>query len=259
VSEELRGELVGQGAAVVGFAALAGYLDGQIAHLDRAVAIGVSRRLTEDTLGILARLQQRAVRHLKTRGWRTLAVPPDSDRRQGTFVSKLYALFNHKMAATSAGIGWVGRSGLLISPLLGPRLTLATVLTDAPLAPDAPVEASGCGACTLCRDHCPSGAITGQEWSRSRPFVELVRLGACRDYQAAGRRTVGKPNCGLCITVCPYGRKMGTALFSAPEAARRAAHARENKAVPIFDRTPQPERGSTPARNHSYFSKERTA
>ena len=207
--EELRVELLGQGAAVVGFAALGGYLDGQIAHLDRAVSIGVARRLTEDTLGILARLQQRAVRHLKSRGWRTLAVPPDSDRRKDTFVSRLYALFNHKMAATSAGIGWVGRSGLLISPLHGPRLTLATVLTDAPLAPDAPVEASGCGLCTLCHEHCPSGAITGAEWSRRDPFVELVRHGVCRDHKAAGRQTAGKPNCGLCITVCPYGRTHG--------------------------------------------------
>lgn len=205
--EELRDELLAQGAAVVGYASLAGYLDGQIAHLDRAVSIGVARRLTEDTLGIVARLQQRAVRHLKSRGWRTLAVPPDSDRRQGTFVSRLYALFNHKMAATSAGIGWVGRSGLLISPEHGPRLTLATVLTDAPLAADRPFESSRCGECTLCRDHCPSRAITGAEWSRSNPFVELVRLGECRGHKAAKRQVAGKPNCGLCITVCPYGRK----------------------------------------------------
>src|SRR5512137_2288180 len=216
--EELREELLGQGAAVVGFAALGGYLDGQIAHLDRAVAIGVARR------------QQRAVRHLKSRGWRTLAIPPDSDRRKDTFVSRLYALFNHKMAATSAGIGWVGRSGLLISPEHGPRLTLATVLTDAPLPPDRPVETSGCGDCTLCRDHCPSGAITGAEWSRGNPFVEFVRLGACRDYQASGRRTAGKPSCGLCITVCPYGRTAagtlrrsgGGARSGGPPAARSA-------------------------------------
>jgi epoxyqueuosine reductase QueG len=212
LQDELRERLLGQGAAVVGFAALAGHLDGQIAHLHSAVSIGVARRLTEDTLGIVARLQQRAVRHLKTRGWRTLAIPPDSDRRKDTFVSRLYALFNHKMAATSAGIGWVGRSGLLISPTHGPRLTLATVLTDAPLAPDAPVEASGCGECTLCRDHCPSGAITGAAWSRANPFVELVRLGVCRDHQARGRRTVGKPTCGLCITVCPYGRAPAPAV-----------------------------------------------
>jgi epoxyqueuosine reductase len=220
---ELRDELLGQGAAVVGYAVLTGYLSGEIAHLDRAVSIGVARRLNEDTLGLLTRLQKRAVRQLKAQGYRTLAVPPDSDRRKDTFISKLYALFNHKMAATSAGIGWVGKNGLLISPEHGPRLSLATVLTDAPLAPDAPVASGRCGACTLCRDHCPSGAITGAEWSRHDPFVELVRLGLCRGHKAAGRQTAGKPNCGLCITVCPYGRKMGTDLFSGPQ--QRAADA----------------------------------
>jgi epoxyqueuosine reductase QueG len=111
------------------------------------------------------------------------------------------------MAATSAGIGWVGKNGLLINPEHGPRLTLATVLTDAPLVTDAPFVSSRCGVCTLCRDHCPSGAITGAEWSRSNPFVELVRLGECRGHKEAGRQVAGKPNCGLCITVCPYGRK----------------------------------------------------
>jgi epoxyqueuosine reductase len=207
MNEALRDELLGQGAAVVGFAVLTGYLGGEIAHLDRAISIGVARRLNEDTLGILARIQRRAVARLKPQGYRTLALPPDSDRKQGTFVSKLYALFNHKMAATSAGIGWVGMNGLLISPHHGPRLTLATVLTDAPLVADAPFESSRCGVCTLCLDHCPSKAITGAEWSRSNPFVELVRLGECRGHKAAKRQVAGKPNCGLCITVCPYGRK----------------------------------------------------
>jgi epoxyqueuosine reductase QueG len=243
----LRDELLGQGAAVVGYAVLTGYLGAEIAHLDRAVSIGVARRLNEDTLGILTRLQKRAVRHLKAQGYRTLALPPDSDRKRDTFVSKLYALFNHKMAATSAGIGWVGMNGLLISPQHGPRLSLATVLTDAPLAADAAFETSRCGACTLCRDHCPSGAITGAEWSRANPFVELVRLGECRGHKAAGRQVAGKPNCGLCITVCPYGRpnipRQVTELGEGV-ARRGGLHRRtEGSTVEVrSDRTPQPAR-----------------
>jgi len=207
MTEDLRKELLSHGAAVVGVAGLRGYLNGEIAHLVNAVSIGVDRKLNEDTLGILTRLQKRAVRFLKSRGHRTLAIPPDSDRKKGTFISTLYSLFNHKMAATSAGLGWIGKNGLLISVDHGPRLSLATVLTDAPLAPDAPMEYSLCGSCTLCIDHCPSGAITGREWSRSDPFVELVRLEVCRGHKTGKRGTTGKPNCGLCINICPYGRK----------------------------------------------------
>jgi ferredoxin len=207
MNAELRKELLDLGAAVVGFAGLRGHMSGEIAHLDMAVSIGVDRRLNEDTLSLLMKLQKRAVRSLKSRGYRTLAIPPDSDRKRGTFISKLYSLFNHKMAATSAGLGWIGKNGLLISPDYGPRLSLVTVLTDAPLEPDAPMEYSLCGDCTLCMQYCPSQAITGSEWSRSSPFVELVKLGACRSHKAAKRATDGKPNCGLCINICPYGRR----------------------------------------------------
>ena len=202
-----RKELLELGATVVGFADLRGFLTGEIAHLDRAVSIAVDRRLNEDTLSLLVKLQKRVVRDLKARGFRTLAIPPDSDRKKTTFVSKLYCLFNHKMAATSAGIGWIGKNGLLISADYGPRLSLATVLTDAPLEPDAPMEHSLCGSCTLCIQYCPSKAITGAEWSRSRPVVELVRIGSCRSHKAIKRLTDGKPNCGLCINICPYGRR----------------------------------------------------
>jgi epoxyqueuosine reductase len=206
----LKKELLDHGAAVVGFAGLRGFLSGEIAHLETAVSIGVDRRLNEDTLSLLMKLQKRAVRFLKSRGYRTLAIPPDSDRKKETFISKLYSLFNHKMAATSAGLGWIGKNGLLISAEYGPRLSLVTVLTDAPLDPDTPMEHSLCGDCTLCMQYCPSQAITGLEWSRSAPIVELVKIGACRSHKAAKRVTDGKPNCGLCINICPYGRPVET-------------------------------------------------
>lgn len=202
----LRRELLDHGATVVGVADLQGFLSGEIAHLDRAVSIGVDRRLNDDTLSLLMKLEKRAVRFLKARGHRTLAIPPDSDRKKGTFISKLYSLFNHKMAATSAGLGWIGKNGLLISPAYGPRLSLATVLTDAQLRPDIPIERCLCGECVLCIEHCPSKAITGAEWSRSTPFVEMVTLNACRSHKAAKRAMDNKPNCGLCINICPYGR-----------------------------------------------------
>ena len=100
---DLRHQLLGLGANVVGVASLRGHMSGELAHLEIAVSIGVDRRLNEDTLSQLMKLQKRAVLFLKSRGYRTLAIPPDSDRQKGTFISKLYSLFTHKMAATSAG------------------------------------------------------------------------------------------------------------------------------------------------------------
>lgn len=204
----LKSELVKAGATVVGYAHLRGALGEEISHLETAISIGVDRKLNEDTILLLVSLQKKAAQHLKKKGYRYLCIPPDSDRVKGTFVSRLYPLFNHKMAATSAGLGWVGRNGLLISPDFGPRLSLATVLTDAPVSADTPVEFSMCGECNLCADFCPSNAITGEQWSRYEPFVELIRLDRCRSHKGNTRSLNGKPNCGLCVNICPYGRKV---------------------------------------------------
>jgi epoxyqueuosine reductase QueG len=203
----LKRALMEAGADVVGFADVGSCLKPEIAHLPRAISIGVCRNLNENTVRLLGSLKARAVKILKKEGCKYLSIPADSDRIKHTFIAKLYPLFPHKMAATCAGLGWIGRNGLLINPEYGPRLSLATVLTNAPLASDRPVVKSRCGECRLCVEYCPSEAITGSQWSRSRPYTELVRLENCRGHKKGSRSLNGKPNCGLCISICPYGRK----------------------------------------------------
>jgi len=207
MNKTLEKQLLRSGATVVGFAQVRAAVKDEIAHLERAISIGVDRNLNEDTIRLLAALQKKTAAYLKERGYRFLCIPPDSDRIMGTFISKLYPLFTHKIAATSAGIGWIGRNGLLINPAYGPRLSLATVLTDAPLKVNAPIEFSMCGDCRLCVEFCPSGALTGKDWSRYEPFIELIRLNKCSSYKKNSRAVKGKPNCGLCINICPYGRR----------------------------------------------------
>lgn len=203
----LKKRLVEEGAAVVGFARVDDALPEEIGHLNRAISIGVDRNLNEDTLRLLGRLQKKAERSLREEGFRFLSIPPDSDRINDTFVSKLYKLFSHKVAATCAGIGWIGRNGLLISPVYGPRLSLVTVLTDAPLEADGPIEESLCGQCSICVERCPSGALSGEEWSRENPFPDLIDYEKCSSHKESTRALSGKPNCGFCINICPYGRR----------------------------------------------------
>jgi ferredoxin len=207
LNQELENELTAMGAAVVGFADVAGILGPDFTNLERAVSIAVDRKLNENTVSILSVLQKKTTAFLRERGYRFFCIPPDSDRIKGKFASRLYPLFTHKIAATSAGIGWIGRNGLLISPDFGPRLSLSTVLTDAPFIAGKPIETSMCGDCRLCMEFCPSNALTGMDWSRSEPFVEIVRLDHCKSHKKKSRRVKDKPNCGLCINICPYGRK----------------------------------------------------
>ncbi len=207
MNDVLEKTLLETGADIVGFADVEDILEPEISHLKRAISIGVSRNLNENTVRLLSSLKKKAVWKLKKEGYKYLSIPADSDRIKNTFIAKLYPLFPHKIAATSAGLGWIGRNGLLINPEYGPRLSFATVLTDAPLKTGIPIEKSRCGKCSLCVEHCPSGSITGEDWSREKPYIELVKLKDCRSFKKDIKEIDGKPNCGLCINICPYGRK----------------------------------------------------
>ena len=70
---------------------------------------------------------------------------------------------SHKAFACAAWIGWIGRNGLLVNPIYGPRVRLGTVLTDMPLRPNKPLK-NQCGRCRLCIDSCPSGALKYSEF-----------------------------------------------------------------------------------------------
>jgi epoxyqueuosine reductase QueG len=119
-----------------------------------------------------------------------------------------------KTLATLAGLGWIGKSTLLVSPEYGPRIRLGTLLTDMPLATDAPMTQSRCGRCDACVKACPVGAITGAAWSQGMRRSEFLDVVACHDYRARSRTSSGRlQTCGLCLKVCPVGtdaRRTGT-------------------------------------------------
>ena len=114
--------------------------------------------------------------------------------------------------ALLAGLGDLGRNGLLVTPELGPRLRLSKVLTDLPMEADAPIDfgvTEFCQACQKCATLCPSRAISGGERtteprSSSNVSGELkwpVHAEKCRMYWS---RT--KKSCCNCIACCPYNK-----------------------------------------------------
>ncbi len=86
---------------------------------------------------------------LQAKGAGVLPVPASQILCEKTFVSYL----SHKAVAVAAGLGWQGKSLLLVTPKHGPRVRLVTVLTDLDLPPDEPVK-NRCGTCTACADAC---------------------------------------------------------------------------------------------------------
>jgi epoxyqueuosine reductase len=140
---------------------------------------------------------------MQREGHRALPVPA-SKRASDELIA---GIFSQKLAAHLAGLGWIGKSCLLVTPDHGPRVRWITVLTDAPLAPTGTPMEQRCGNCTECVDICPVHAFTGRPFREDEPREARFDAAACdryfRELEAGGGPVV----CGLCLFVCPHGRK----------------------------------------------------
>jgi epoxyqueuosine reductase QueG len=116
----------------------------------------------------------------------------------------------HKTVATRAGMGWIGNSALLVTKEYGSALRISSLLTDAPLIVNPPVNESLCGDCTICLTTCPGGAVIGERWSVNRPREEYYCAQKCYDKALElSRRYLGDTDvvCGKCIEICPHTRR----------------------------------------------------
>jgi epoxyqueuosine reductase len=115
-------------------------------------------------------------------------------------------VFAHKTAATRAGLGWIGKTGLFVSPEAGPKLRLATVFTDLALPVGTPVMQGRCGSCRACVDACPAHAGRDVSWQAGMARDLLFDAAACERHMDSLEPTAGHTICGLCVAACPFGR-----------------------------------------------------
>jgi epoxyqueuosine reductase len=108
-----------------------------------------------------------------------------------------------KAWAVRAGLGWIGKNNLLVSPVFGSFVFLATLVTEAELLYDAPVE-SRCGSCMGCVAACPTGALEAPYRMNARQCI------AYQTIEHKGATTAPTHGycfgCDLCQLQCPWNR-----------------------------------------------------
>lgn len=148
-------------------------------------------------------LASRLASRIQRLGFRTYPVPA-SERSND---EEIRSFFSHKLAARWAGLGWIGKSCLLVTPEAGPWVRWGTVLTDAPLPPSAGPMKNRCGACNACVEICPVHAFTGREFVPGEPRAMRYKAESCDQYFKQMRAEKPWAVCGLCLWACPWGRK----------------------------------------------------
>lgn len=119
----------------------------------------------------------------------------------------LHAEFSTKEAARRAGLGWIGKNGLLVTEQYGPRLSMSGILIDSDIETGIPVEESSCGSCDLCVKACLFQTLSGVAWTKQVTNADIVDYRRCHEMRNRAKQTkLGrKLACGKCIVSCPYG------------------------------------------------------
>ena len=116
----------------------------------------------------------------------------------------------HKTVATRGGLGWIGKNCLLVTPQYGSAIRISSLLTNAPLKCDEPVNQSHCGTCNQCVITCPAQALKGNLWTVGMQREEIVDIKKCykKQVEIMSKSTgIETDLCGKCFAVCTYTQR----------------------------------------------------
>ena len=229
IEERIKAILSDEDEYILGFADLQNLLNDKFKGYDFCIVIG--KRLDDrimdsiadgpnmdyfhhyhETNQKLTEISEKILKELKRENISCILIKPTlrDEELDKNHLKTLTSDFSHKMAATRAGLGWIGKTDLFVSERFGPRVRLVSILVNHPLeCSKTPVTQSRCGNCNLCVEECPASAGNGKLWNVGVKREEFFDAFACRKIcRELSRKLLNKEIslCGRCMSVCPIGK-----------------------------------------------------
>jgi epoxyqueuosine reductase len=115
-----------------------------------------------------------------------------------------------KEYARRAGLGWIGKHGLLINPESGSYLFLCEIVTTLSVREEARLIPDHCGTCTRCIDACPTQALVAPYRLDPRKCISYLTIEKKGDLPETmkGKWTHTVYGCDICQEACPWNKDL---------------------------------------------------
>lgn len=218
IQQELYDYLISEGASDVGFCKIndgdfgdCNYAISLIVHLSDAIVDEIGAEPTHTYFNhyrsvnaFIDSLLLKAGLFLQKNGYRYITVAASQSINKDGWNYK--GRYSHKKAAVLSGLGTIGKSSMFLHREFGSRARLGTIFTNCEFEVPEVLPESLCKNCDLCVKACPSGAISGREWSPEVSRDEMFNAEKCSNYMKQHFKHIGRGAvCGICMKVCPYG------------------------------------------------------
>lgn len=111
--------------------------------------------------------------------------------------------------AEKAGLGWIGKNGLLINQKLGSYVFIGELIVDLEIEPSIELAPNRCGTCTKCIDACPTGAIVSPKVVDARKCISYLTIEKKSSLTGEEKSMLNGWcfGCDICQEVCPWNAK----------------------------------------------------